>query len=62
MRIFDKEFEKAKKESIFEFSVISLVIIERKDFEKFEKEREKFPNRIDRILFHGTTFDLYHAY
>ena len=57
MLIFDKEFEKAKKESIFEFSVISLVIIERKDFEKFEKEREKCPNRIDRILFHGTTFD-----
>ena len=55
--LFNKEFEKAKKESIFEFSVISLVIIEREDFETFEKEREKCPNRIDKILYHGTSIE-----
>ena len=41
IKLFDKEFKKSRKESIFEFSVVSLVIIEREDFEKFEKEREK---------------------
>ena len=57
IKIFNTEFERAKKESIFEFSIISLVIIERQDFEKFEKEREKCPNRIDKILFHGTSIE-----
>ena len=55
--LFDKEFEKARKESIFEFSVVSLVIIEREDFEKFEKEREKCPNRVEKILYHGTQIE-----
>ena len=55
MEIFMKEFNKTKKESIFEFSVISLVVLEREDFEKFEKEREKCPNRVDKILYHGTS-------
>ena len=55
MKFFNKKFETAKKESIFEFSVISLVIMEREDFEKFEREREKCPNRIDKILYHGTS-------
>ena len=55
MKLFNKTFEAAKKESIFEFSVISLVLMEREDFEKFEREREKCPNRIDKILYHGTS-------
>ena len=54
-KLFDEEFEKAKKESIFEFSVVSLVIIEREDFEIFKKEGEKCPNREEKILFHGTS-------
>ena len=57
MKLFNEEFEKAKKESIFEFSVTSLVIIEREDLEKFEIEREKCPNRVDKILFHGTSVE-----
>ena len=57
IKIFNTEFERAKKESIFEFSIISLVIIERQDFEKFKQEREKCPNRIDKILFHGTSIE-----
>ena len=47
IKLFNKEFEKAKRESIFEFSIISLVIMEREDFEKFEEERKNCPNRID---------------
>ena len=54
IKLFNKEYEKSKKESIFEFSIISLVVIERRDFEIFEREREKCPNREERILYHGT--------
>ena len=54
---FKKEFIQALKESIFEFSIISLAIIEREDFEKFEKERVKCPNRVEKILFHGTSIE-----
>ena len=55
--LFNKEYNKSQKESIFEFSIISLVIIEREDFEKFEQEREKCPNRVERILYHGTKIE-----
>ena len=57
IKLFNKEFEKSKKENIFEFSIISLVVIEREDFEKFERERKKCPNRIERILYHGTSIE-----
>ena len=57
IKLFDSEFERAKKESIFEFSAISLVIIERQDFEKFKQEREKCPNRVEKILYHGTSIE-----
>ena len=57
IKLFNNEFEKSKKESIFEFSVISLVIIEREDFETFERERKKCPNRVERILYHGTSIE-----
>ena len=57
IKLFNKEFIKAKKESIFEFSIISLVIIEREDYETFERERKKCPNRVDRILYHGTSIE-----
>ena len=57
IKLFNKEFQKSIKESILEFSVISLVIIEREDFEIFEKERNKCPNRVERILYHGTSIE-----
>ena len=53
MKLFLTEFDKAKKESIFEFSMVSCVIIEREDFEKFEKERDKCENLEEKILYHG---------
>ena len=57
IKFFNKKFIKTQKESIFEFSIISLVIIEREDFKKFEKERLKCPNRVERILYHGTSIE-----
>ena len=57
VNFFEKTFEKAKEDNIFEFSIISLVIIERKDFDKFERERTKCPNRVDKILYHGSQID-----
>ena len=45
------------KENFLEFSVISLVIIEREDFEKFETQRQKCPNREERILYHDTSVE-----
>ena len=57
IKLFNKEFIQAQKESIFEFSIISLVIIEREDFEKFEEERKKCPNIAEKILYHGTSIE-----
>ena len=54
IKLFEKDFEQRKRESIFEFSIISLVIMEREDFQIFEKERKNCPNRVDKILYHGT--------
>ena len=55
--LFEKSFQQAKEEAIFEFSIISLVVIERKDLNIFERERAKCPNREDKILYHGTQID-----
>ena len=57
MKQFEKEFEERKRESIFEFSIISIVIMEREDFFSFEKERQNCPNRVDKILYHGTQIE-----
>ena len=57
IKFFEKEFENAKRNSIFEFSIISLVIIERPNFDCFERERRNCPNRVEKILFHGTNID-----
>ena len=43
--------------NVFEFSIISMAIMEREDFQIFEKERKNCPNRIDRILYHGTSIE-----
>ena len=53
----EKDFGERKKKSIFEYSIISLVVMEREDFEIFEKERKNCPNRIDSILYHGTSIE-----
>ena len=57
IKLFNQEFIKSLKESIFEFSIISMVIIEREDYDIFETERKKCPNRVDKILYHGTSIE-----
>ena len=54
---FEKQFENSLRESIFEFSVVSLIILDREDFDIFETERSKCQNRVDRILYHGTQIE-----
>ena len=54
IKLFEEEYEKSKRESIFEFSINSLIIMEREDLEIFEMERINCPNRVDKILYHGT--------
>ena len=55
IKIFEKDFEEKKRNSIFEFSIISLVVMEREDFQNFERERKKCPNRVE--LYHGTSIE-----
>ena len=39
-KLFELEFERAKRESIFEYSIISTAIIDRKNIYKFEPNRQ----------------------
>ena len=57
IKLFEKDFEKRKRQSVFEFSIISMAIMEREDFQTFEKERNICPNRVDKILYHGTSIE-----
>ena len=54
MELFEKEIISSLKNSVFEFSIVSLVILDRENYDKFENERAKCPNRYDKILYHGT--------
>ena len=54
MKKFEVEFEKARKNSIFEYRLTSMTIVDRKDLNSFESNKDNCPNRIDKILFHGT--------
>ena len=54
MEFFEKELNKSMKQSYFEFSPISLVIIDREDYDNYENERRNCPNRYEQILYHGT--------
>ena len=54
MELFETEINSTLKNSVFEFSIVSLVILDRENYDKFENERAKCPNRYDKILYHGT--------
>ena len=58
MKLFEKDFELRKQNSVFEFSIISLVVTEREDLEVFEKGRKNCPNKVDKILYHGTQIEI----
>ena len=51
---FEEDFEKSRKQSVFEWRITSMTIVDRKDLKTFEESKNNCPNRIDRILFHGT--------
>ena len=57
MAFFEKELKKSLKNSVFEFLPVSLVVIDREDFDKFEQEKEKCPNLCLQILYKGTQQD-----
>ena len=54
IKLFNKQFSDVMKDSIIEFSVISVAVVEREDLEEFESDKKKCPNRVDKLLFHGT--------
>ena len=54
MDYFERSLNKIMRKSVFEFSIVSLVVLDRQDFDTFEKERAKCPRRCEQILFHGT--------
>ena len=54
MKKFEEDFETARKQSIFEWRITSMTIVDRKDLKKFEETKNNCPNRVNKILFHGT--------
>ena len=54
MKKFEEEFEIAKRHAIFEYRITSMTIVDRSELKIFENKRKACPNRLDKILFHGT--------
>ena len=51
--VFDDTIENALKNSVFEYKIINIVIIE-KESNKFNNAKNNCSNRVDKMLFHGT--------
>ena len=43
---FEEDFEKARKNSIFEWRITSMTIVDRKDLKNFEEAKNNCPNRL----------------
>ena len=54
---FEEEFTKAQLESIFDYSIVNLVLLDNKNFSKYETAKNSCPNCTTKILFHGTQID-----
>jgi len=56
---FEKEFEKDLKKTKFDYSLISLAILEKdeEDEEEYKTKRDSCPNMTKRILYHGSQID-----
>ena len=54
--VFDVEIEKALKNSIFEFKIIHIFLLD-KEKEIYIREKDNCPNREIKILYHGTIID-----
>ena len=57
MSFFENELKKSLRDSVIEFLPVSLAIIDRHDFDKFNEEMAKCPNRQNKLLYHGTQVD-----
>ena len=56
-KFFEEEFIKVQKESIFDYSIVSLAILDNEKFNKYEAEKKKCPNCNTKLVFHGTQID-----
>ena len=54
--LFDKEIEKIFEKSVFEYKIDHILLID-KERNSYLREKNNCPNRITRILFHGTNID-----
>ena len=53
-KFFEQEIIKALKNSIFDYSIVSLTILDNENFENYERKKKQCPNCQTKILFHGT--------
>jgi len=51
--MFEKDFDIARKKSIFEYSLVSLEIIDRPDIENYESASKTCSNKNERIMYYG---------
>ena len=52
-QLFSEEMENAFKNSIFEYKIVQILIVDRESNE-YMKEKSKCSNRVTKLLFHGT--------
>jgi hypothetical protein len=52
--MFEKDFNLARKKGIFEYSLVSLEIVDRPDVNDYEKASKKCPDKNERIMYYGT--------
>ena len=55
-KVFNDEIEKALNNSIFEYKIIHLFVID-KDDKEYQEEKEKCKNKVIKVLFHGTSIN-----
>ena len=53
--MFDKDFALARRKSVFEYSLVSLEIIDRSDIDNYKNASNNCPNKNERILYYGTS-------
>ena len=53
----EEEFMKAQKESILDYSIVNLILLDNKNLLKYEKAKKNCPNCTKKLLFHGTRID-----
>ena len=54
---FEKEISKHLKSTIFDYSVISLILINKSKLKTYEESKKKCPNIVQKFLYHGSQID-----